>query len=182
MSKKNDNDVTVGVSVDDAASDKSMFEETVNWDDLILARKDAVGAVLENQQLVVELTKLKSDAIEENKDTFELVNGLLNTYKELADDIRKISLEHATVTTEVKTPTGKLKVPKAFKSGVIDDNEDELSYIAIATNYVSIVEKVGHITGTSYPGILVKLGMDGSPVEKAYADGVDTTKDVTDGK
>lgn len=174
--------VTVGVSNDNEVSEQSMFEETVSWDDLKKAREDAVGAVLQNQELVVELTKLKKAELEKNSVALDLVNGVLNTYQELADDIRNISLEHAVDKALIKTSKGKVEVPKTFKTGVITDNEEELSYIAIATNYITVIEKVGHISGTTYPDIMVKLGMETDGVEDAYKDGVKAAAGVTDEK
>lgn len=65
---------------------------------------------------------------------------------------------------------------------MITGNDDELKYIAIATNYISIAEKVGHITGTTYPDILLKLGMSNDGIAEAYDEGSKTTEGVSDAK
>lgn len=180
--KKTKKNTTVGVSVDTEVSPESMFDEVVKWEDLKLAREDAVGSVLKNQQLVVELSKMKKEAIDKDKTAYEIVNGLLNTYNEIANDIRTISLEHSLTTDKVKTSAGTIEVPKTFKSGVIDNSDDELTYIGIATNYISAIEKVGHITGTTYPDLLVKLGMENAGIDETYKDAVKTAEGITDGK
>jgi len=173
----------VGISV---ATDKkldSMFEEEVKWDDLVDARTSTVETLIEQQTLLSELVKSEEDKINNDQEIFALVDGLSKTFNDLAGDINKLAVEHATVTTDVEINGGTVTVPKEFKKGVIDNNDDELAYLTIGSNYVAIEEKIGHITSTAYIDIYTKLKMDVKDlIEAAKEAGVDANdKGDTDG-
>lgn len=154
----------------------------LKWDDLLLAKQEAGEAIIQQQLLIVELTKIHATRIDSDKTLYETIAGLLGTLKDLAQDIVTISLSHAVVTTKING----VETAMSFKTGIATQGEEELDYISIGAQYLSIIDKVAHLAGTAYLDVFTKLNLDTKELQKTISESSkqaeQVMKDATNGK
>ncbi len=157
-------------------------KEVLTWQELLLAKRDAGEAIMGQQLLIIELSKLHEKTIDGDSELYLTIKGLLQTLEDLAKDVNTVSLGHAVETTVV----GEFTIGSKFKEGLVSDGEDQMEYISIAAHYLSVVDKVAHLAGTAYLDVFTRLKTDTAGLEKAIADGSAAVAEVqqgeTDGK
>jgi len=155
-------------------------QEVFDWGELVKGNQETVKEILGKQLLVRELANVNIEAITGNKELETSLQGLMKTYTDLADECRKVALEHATVTTTVKNGDKDIEVGKVFKSGIITDDDERLEYIRLGSGYISIQEKLAYISSTAYLDIFTKLKLDTTSPE--YKDMKKIVEEKPDGQ
>lgn len=174
------------IGTQNTKADNRIFEEKVNWEDLILARNEAVDTLMKQQVLFLGLVENYKEKIDSDPKAFAIVDGVLKSFKDIAVDIISLSVQHAEETKEVN---GNTQVTK-FRSGPVDvsddDSNEELDYLRIATGYVSITEKLAFIASSAYLDVFTSLKIPTDDLNKVITSSVDelnkTVKDNKDGR
>jgi len=157
-----------------------VVEEKFNWEELVNGNRETVKEILSKQLLVRELANVNIETISKNKGLEESIQGLMKTYTDLADECRKVALQHATSTTIVNNGGTDVEIGKEFKTGVITDDDERLEYIRIGSAYISIQEKLAYISSTAYLDIFTKMKLDTDSPE--YKDMKKIVEDKPNGK
>lgn len=135
------------------------LEGKLRWEDLMLARKEAVSGLLGQQYLLTELTKNYEELLAEDNDLNRAVDGLMKSYKDIGAELRTTMEKHVTF-------EGNKLV--SFKEGVIDQEENEseyYDYIQIGGEYISAQEKIGNLSATAYLDIFTQLKVGKADLE-----------------
>lgn len=168
MSKKQPNkEIKASVDTNDN-NVEDVQEEELTWDELKEMRDDVAKTIIGQQVQVHELAKAHADILEKDQDTLDTVKGLMESLNDIAEELQETSLKHAKVTTGNKVVE--------FKKGNVERGDDEeLTYIRIAGEYITITEKVSTLASTAYLDIFTKLKVDDTTTKnlvEAVAEGV----------
>ena len=141
------------------------------WEELLLAKREAGQEILQQQALIVELNKVHEKEVSVDTELQETIAGLQKTLQFLAVDVNTISLSHSTETEVISIAGEDVTIGKEFKKGLIPDGEDQLDYINIASQYLSINDKVAHLAGTAYLDVFTRLKVSTMELNQVIEDG-----------
>lgn len=117
--------------------------DDMSWDDLVLAKNEAVGSLLNQQLLLRELILQSESIILSDPELHEMVKGLAKSYDDVSADIRVTMDKHFSGTEPTRT-------------GKVSD-EDYLEYLQIAGEYITYAETVATLSGTGYLDIFTRI-------------------------
>ena len=160
---KNKKKISVSVDTNDNGSEQ-ITDEKLLWDDLIYIRDDTAKLIMGQQIQIHELAKSHEKDISNDKDTLNTVKGLMHSLNDIALELQESSMKHAKVITDNKIIE--------YKKGEVNRGDDEeLEYIRITGEYITIAEKVSTLASTAYMDIFSKLKVD-EVIRKELADAV----------
>jgi len=164
---------------EDKSLDLDNIKENVSWDDLAVVHKETLANIQYQMTLVDEL-RLQHEATmdDESKDAF---TGMTLSMRDLIRETIVVGLEHATDSETVPvTPEENMTYAKAFRAGVITDNDEALDYINIGAKYYAIQDKTVSLISMGWVDLFTTLKIPASEYEAAISNTVE--KEVTDVK
>lgn len=151
------------VKLDTIDSGSEFAQGDLNWEDLVVAKDEAVRSIIGQQHLLFELASLYKDRLENDQELYASVQGLMKSYQDIASDVKVTMLKHITFEDDKIT---------AIKSGVVDQSTDEYyDYIQIGGEYIAAQEKIGHLAATAYLDIFTQLKLPTTELKKVHDDG-----------
>jgi hypothetical protein len=132
------------------------IDEPLHWDSLLTERNNVVRDILTQQAMLIELSKKYRDILLEDNDTAHIINGLVSSIQDLAENVAEITKQH-------QGEDGK------FFTGLADDDDAILDYLRIASTYISIEENLANLITTGYAEVFTRLTTNGNLI-----------KDITD--
>lgn len=149
MSKKK----KLGVlTVSDTANGQVVPESELHWEDLRAAYSEAAQSVIGQMQLLVALMRRFEVLLTEKPDIMQIARGLMLSYQDIALEIKNTGLHHAEEIGGILTN---------FKTGeVSSENDDYFDYIRIGGEYIVQLEKIAHLSSTTYLDLITKTSAD----------------------
>ena len=162
------------------SKNKKVNKSNFNWESLNASRVNLSKDIIKQNIMISELVKLHGEQIEQDNELKLMVTGLLNSITDLANDVREISLLHATETKQLDDGT---VVPVKFREGPVDENSDEyFDFLKYGNGYIAISEKLAHLVSINYIDIFTKLGAPkvSETIKELRNQGVEDTKQAID--
>ena len=150
------------IVVDTDPTIKPEFEkdDELSWDDMPRLREEVTEELLKQQAFILELAKAYAEPLKEHKEVYKFIEGLILSLKDLANQIVKLN-EQA-----------------KGKTGVVNDIDDKLDYLNIATEYVNIQENIISLISNGYLEIVSSLDLNVDAIKEVIEKGKEDIKNV----
>lgn len=169
MAKNKNKEIRVSEGSEDQPADN------FQWETLKDLMQETVGAMVSQQELIRALMdKAKDIFISNNKESeyqtlMIPVLGFFNSYKDIADKLRKNSELHITYNDDNAIIDYK-------KGEVSEENDDAYNYLSIASNYVHAQEQIADLSYKTYSEIIATLQEHITPNMKNNISDIDLSK------
>lgn len=127
----------------DVNVDDFKFDDEVSWDHLETVYKETSQTLISALASLTATVNNFKDDIDNNVELSYTIKGVYDTYNDLSIELTKIGSKHL--------------VGNVFKSGVIEDNDDKLTYLFILNGYTNVQGIISNIMSTSFLDIISKL-------------------------
>jgi len=135
--------------------------EKMYWEELGLQYETSGKLIMQQQLLTHELIKRHSDAIDADKETTEIIRGLLLSYQDIAKELMGIVVKHG----EFKGEGKERRI--FFKRGEVKLGDDEeFTYLRLFAEYITVQEEITTLSTTGFIDIFTKLKLDDHMVEE----------------
>lgn len=127
-------------------------EDDYKWGELKSIYKDISKSIVYQLAMCNAALEQYKDLLAkpENKDVVQTLLGLVNSFKDLADDLANEASKHSSVNAD-----GSFN----FKEGCVslDDTDGKFDYIGIAGAYAAIGEKVNRLASVGFLDVISKI-------------------------
>lgn len=128
------------------------ISEPLHWDGLINMQASIVNAIMNQQALVLELSKKFESVLNNDPGTFAAVDGLMKSIHDIAIGVSQLQAQH--------------KIKDVFRVGVATGEDEILDYLRIGAGYISAEENLANMMATAYLDIFTRLSVDTSQIEE----------------
>ena len=160
-------------------------EVTTNkWEHLDEPRGEIARLIYSQFLLISRLSDAHKEDIEKDTEIKEAIIGFEQVLLDLSNEARVLALKHATETEEKDAGEGlgKVKIATKFLTGEVEPgSDDEFTYLGIAAEYITLLEKITFVTSTGYLDIFTRLKVDTKDMVKIMEDGAKEIKEAVDG-
>jgi len=148
--------------------DLDHIKQTVNWDHLAELHSDTLKDINSQILLVTELRKQYAGPLPDDIDS--AFTGLDLSFKDLIRETITAGVLHAAATNTVPDPAGgTLEYATTFDSGVIDDDDQALTYINVCSKYLNIQDKTANLIALGWVDLFTKLKIPTTELKETIA-------------
>lgn len=138
-------------------------DQKVFWEDLMELKDKTVQELFGQQALTTALINSSKEYYAKDPGIKDIIVGILNTYKDIANSIRVNMDFHITMDEEGKITD--------YKMGEVNMNDDSyMDFLRITSNYIHAQEQLAHISCTSYAELVTRIAMQ-DPTIKEHVSG-----------
>ena len=150
----------VELDTDPAIEPEFEIDDELNWDGLPQFKKEVVQELLKQQAFILELSKVYKKQLEANPSTYKFVEGLMLSLKDLAMQLAELD--------------GAIN----NRTGVVDNVDDKLEYLNIATAYINIQESITSLVSNGYLEIVSSLNLNVDKLKETITQGKEDIKNA----
>jgi len=150
----------VELDTDPAIEPEFEIDDELNWDGLPQFKKEVVQELLKQQAFILEWSKVYKKQLEANPATYKFVEGLMLSLKDLAMQLAELD--------------GAIN----NRTGVVDNVDDKLEYLNIATAYINIHESITSLVSNGYLEIISSLNLNVDKLKETINQGKEDIKNA----
>lgn len=148
------------LDTDPAISPEFEIDDELNWDGIPQLKKDVAQELLKQQAFILELAKVYKNDLDANPKAYKFVEGLMLSLQDLAVQLSDLD----------STIKG--------RKGIVDNIDDKLDYLNIATNYINIQETITSLASNGYLEIISSLNLNVDKLKETIEQGKEDIKHV----
>jgi len=150
----------IKLDTDPAIEPEFEIDDELNWDGLPQLRKEVTEELLKQQAFILELSKVYKKQLEDSPSTYKFIEGLMLSLKDLAMQLAELD--------------GAIK----NRVGVVDNVDDKLEYLNIATTYINIQESITSLVSNGYLEVVSSLNLNVDKLKETIDQGKEDIKNA----